>query len=179
MVTGRVKFFDLLRGFGFIVPDDGGADVFVHASAVERSDLGQLAPGDHLSYEVERGRGGGRMSAVDLVLIERAGPQSGEARPRAVDHRYPSVTRPSRFAGADQPVGGSGTGSVKWFDEAKGFGFIVPDQGGADLFVHVSALRSARLDSLREGERVAYEVEFDERRGRASATNLKVLSQGD
>lgn len=64
-------------------------------------------------------------------------------------------------------------GTVKWFNAQKGFGFIQPDGGNKDVFVHVSALEKADLDNLREGQRVSYEVESD-RKGRASAVNLKL-----
>lgn len=66
MSTGTVKWFNSTKGFGFIQPDDGGKDVFVHVSAVERSDLGSLGEGQKISYELERDRKTGRESAVNL-----------------------------------------------------------------------------------------------------------------
>jgi len=66
MATGTVKWFNSTKGFGFIQPDDGGKDVFVHVSAVERSDLGSLGEGQKISYELERDRKTGRESAVNL-----------------------------------------------------------------------------------------------------------------
>jgi CspA family cold shock protein len=66
MTTGTVKWFNSAKGFGFIQPDEGGKDVFVHISALERSDLGQLNEGQKLSYEVEQDRKTGRDSAVSL-----------------------------------------------------------------------------------------------------------------
>ena len=66
MATGTVKWFNSQKGYGFIQPDDGGKDVFVHVSAVERSDLRSLAEGQKVSFEVERDRKTGRESAVDL-----------------------------------------------------------------------------------------------------------------
>ena len=65
-VTGTVKWFNSTKGFGFIQPDDGGKDVFVHVSAVERSGLGHLGEGQKLSFEIERDRKTGRESAVAL-----------------------------------------------------------------------------------------------------------------
>jgi cold shock protein len=65
MATGTVKFFNSQRGFGFIQPADGSKDVFVHVSAVERSDLGSLVEGQSVNYELERGRDG-RVSAINL-----------------------------------------------------------------------------------------------------------------
>jgi CspA family cold shock protein len=66
MTTGTVKWFNAAKGFGFIQPDDGGADAFVHISAVERSTLGAIHEGQKLSYELERDQRSGKMSASQL-----------------------------------------------------------------------------------------------------------------
>jgi CspA family cold shock protein len=66
MPTGTVKWFNATKGFGFIQPNDGGADVFVHISAVERAGIGSLNEGDKVSYELERDRKSGKMSAGQL-----------------------------------------------------------------------------------------------------------------
>lgn len=66
MSTGTVKWFNSTKGFGFIQPDGGGKDVFVHVSAVERSGIGSLDEGQKIAYELERDRKTGRESAVDL-----------------------------------------------------------------------------------------------------------------
>jgi cold shock protein len=65
------------------------------------------------------------------------------------------------------------TGTVKWYNETKGYGFIQPDNGGKDVFVHASALERAGLRSLAEGQKVSYDVETDRRTGKESAGNLK------
>ncbi|MEW5688379.1 MAG: cold-shock protein [Pseudomonadota bacterium] len=66
MQTGTVKWFNATKGFGFIQPEDGGADVFVHISAVERAGLGSLTEGQKVSFELERDRRSGKMSAGQL-----------------------------------------------------------------------------------------------------------------
>ena len=66
MATGVVKWFNTTKGFGFIQPDDGGTDVFVHISAVERSSLGSINEGQKLGYELERDQRSGKMSAGQL-----------------------------------------------------------------------------------------------------------------
>ena len=66
------------------------------------------------------------------------------------------------------------TGTVKWFTEQKGFGFIQPDDGGQDAFVHISAVERAGLRGLTEGQKVTYEMETDRRTGKQSAGNLQV-----
>ena len=65
------------------------------------------------------------------------------------------------------------TGTVKWFNEQKGYGFIQPDQGGKDVFVHISAVERSGLPGLAEGQKVSYEVQADRRSGKESAANLK------
>ena len=65
------------------------------------------------------------------------------------------------------------TGTVKWFNATKGFGFVQPDAGGTDVFVHVSAVERAGLHGLNGGQKIAYEVVADKRTGKSSAENLK------
>jgi CspA family cold shock protein len=65
-------------------------------------------------------------------------------------------------------------GTVKWFNSQKGYGFISPDDGGKDVFVHISAVEQAGLDSLRDGQKVSFDEETD-RRGKQAAANLKAL----
>jgi cold shock protein len=69
MTTGTVKWFNATKGFGFIQPDDGGSDVFVHISAVERAGLGSLNEGQKLSFELERDKKSGKMSAAQLQTV--------------------------------------------------------------------------------------------------------------
>ena len=67
------------------------------------------------------------------------------------------------------------TGTVKWFNTTKGYGFIQPDEGGADVFVHISAVERAGLRGLDEGQKVSFEVVADRRTGKASADKLAVV----
>lgn len=67
------------------------------------------------------------------------------------------------------------TGTVKWFNAQKGFGFIQPEDGGADVFVHISAVERAGLSGLHEGQRISYEAMVDRRSGKFSAEELKAV----
>ncbi|MFZ4409652.1 MAG: cold-shock protein [Paracraurococcus sp.] len=66
------------------------------------------------------------------------------------------------------------TGTVKWFNSTKGFGFIQPDDNGADVFVHISAVEKAGIRQLNEGQKVSFDLEHDPRKGKSSAGNLRL-----
>jgi CspA family cold shock protein len=149
---GKVKFFNPHKGFGFIQRDEGGEDVFVHISQVERAGLEGLAEGQELAFNlVDRG---GKVSAADLQVV-------GEVLP--VQQRSAGPQR--------QRTGEKATGTVKFFNSMKGFGFITRDDGEADAFVHISAVERSGLSQLNEGDRLEFELEVD-RRGKYSAVNL-------
>ena len=65
------------------------------------------------------------------------------------------------------------TGTVKWFNTTKGFGFVQPDEGGPDVFVHISAVQKAGMQGLNEGQKVSYEIQME--RGKSAAANLKAV----
>lgn len=65
------------------------------------------------------------------------------------------------------------TGTVKWFNKQKGYGFIVSDEGGSDIFVHISAVEQSGLGELQDGQKVSFDLHKDEKRGKTSAINLK------
>jgi CspA family cold shock protein len=169
MAHGIVKFFNPAKGFGFIAPDDGGSDVFVHVSAVERAGLDGLNEGDRVAYELEQDRRSGKLAVVDLQWLGAGTPLPKPAR----GNDRPSRGAPPRSGDSRTPAG-SGAGVVKWFNPQKGFGFIQPSDGGGDVFVHISAVERAGLPGLDEGQAVSYDIEQDRRTGKASATNLRI-----
>lgn len=147
---GKVKFFNAHKGFGFIQRDEGGEDVFVHISQVERAGLEGLAEGQQLQFNlVDRG---GKISAADLQVV-------GDVI--AVQQRAPQR----------QLTGDKATGTVKFFNTMKGFGFITRDDGKEDAFVHISAVERSGLQGINEGDRFEFDLEVD-RRGKYSAVNL-------
>jgi CspA family cold shock protein len=191
MSSGTVKWFNTAKGFGFIQPDDGGSDVFVHISAVEQAGLRGLNEGDQVNFELEQDRRSGKLSAGQLVVTGQGaaparsgGGGGGFDRPRGGGGGFDrggggGFDRPrgGGGGGGGRPSGdpaGAGAGTVKWFNPTKGFGFIQPDDGGQDVFVHISAVEQAGLRGLNEGQTVAYDLEADRRSGKTSATNLRV-----
>ncbi|HAN88342.1 MAG TPA: cold-shock protein, partial [Erythrobacter sp.] len=157
---GTVKFFNSQKGFGFIQQEGGGEDVFVHISAVERAGLEGLAEGQELEFNlVDRG---GKVSAQDLQVV-------GDVI--AVESRGDAGGAPRR-----ELTGEKATGTVKFFNSMKGFGFLTRDDGQPDAFVHISAVERSGLAGINEGERYEFDLEVD-RRGKHSAVNL-VPAQG-
>ncbi len=170
---GTVKFFNGQKGFGFIQQKTGGEDVFVHISAVERAGLQGLAEGQELAFNlVDRG---GKISAQDLQIVgdvievqQRSGGAAGGDR--------------GGFGGGDRGApqreltGEKATGTVKFFNGQKGFGFLTRDDGQPDAFVHISAVERSGLGGLNEGERYEFDLEVD-RRGKHSAVNLVPVSE--
>jgi CspA family cold shock protein len=180
MARGTVKWFNSAKGFGFIQPDDGGSDVFVHVSAVEQAGLHGLNDGDQVNYELEQDRRSGKLSAGQLQVTGSGPPPSGGRggfdRPQRSFDRAPprSFDGPRGGGGGSRESAGPGSGVVKWFNATKGFGFIQPNDGGGDVFVHISAVEQAGLRGLNEGQAVSYDLEADRRTGKTSATNLKI-----
>ena len=175
--TGVVKFFNAQKGFGFVVRDDGGEDVFVHISAVEQAGLVGLAEGQPMGFTlVDRG---GRISATELKIDGEPMPVTDRGPPRDRD----AAPRGGPAGGGYGGGGGDGgapqrtltgekaSGTVKFFNAMKGFGFIQRDDGQPDAFVHISAVERAGMSSLNEGERLSFEIEVD-RRGKHAAVNL-------
>ncbi|MBX3565707.1 MAG: cold-shock protein [Sphingomonas sp.] len=170
--TGVVKFFNAQKGFGFVVRDDGGEDVFVHISAVEQAGLSGLAEGQPMGFTlVDRG---GRISATELKI---------DGEPMPVEERAPREDRGGDRGGFGGDRGGAGgpqrqltgekaSGTVKFFNAMKGFGFIQRDDGQPDAFVHISAVERAGMPTLNEGDRLEFELEVD-RRGKYAAVNLQ------
>ena len=204
MASGTVKWFNTAKGFGFVQPDDGGSDVFIHISALNQAGLDSLDEGDKVDYELEQDRRSGKLAATQIVVTEKGAPQprraggggggfgggdrggygggggggygGGGGRDRGGfggggGGGFGGGGGGDRQRGA---VMGSGAGEVKWFNPTKGFGFIKPEGGGQDIFVHISAVEQAGLSGLNEGQRVNFDLEQDRRSGKTSATNLKV-----
>ncbi|HEY0628631.1 MAG TPA: cold-shock protein [Sphingomicrobium sp.] len=166
---GTVKFFNPQKGFGFIVRDDGGEDVFVHISAVEQAGLTDLADGQPLEFTlVDRG---GRISATNLKIEGEPMEVVRSSAPR-------EGGREGGFGGGPQRqlTGEKAQGTVKFFNSMKGFGFISRDDGQPDAFVHISAVERAGLPTINEGDRFEFDIEVD-RRGKYAAVNLQPLSE--
>ena len=139
---GHVKWFDPTKGFGFILADDGGADILLHANVLRNYGQSSVADNTRVVVNVVRTERG--LQAVDIVKIEQS------AAPATAGLSDFAEFDPEEIAKA--PVMPA---RVKWFDKAKGFGFANVFGDSTDVFVHIEVLRLAGLADLLPGEAIA------------------------
>ena len=148
---GRVKWFDPLKGFGFVVADEGGPDILLHANVLRNFGQSSVADGAEIEIVVQSTSRG--MQAVEVMAIrppnEEDGPPLEDLATVTPDEMAKLTLEPAR---------------VKWFDKAKGFGFANVFGRSEDIFIHVEVLRRSGLADLQPGEAVALRV-VDGRRG--------------
>ena len=152
LVTGRVKWFDPVRGYGFMVPDDGtGSDILLHFSVVNEAGRRTLPEGTGLTCAVvarDRGRQARRILSLDLASA--IGPDPETAAARAADRTDPRAMIAA--AGPFEPV------TVKWFNRLKGYGFVVRPGVDVDIFIHMETVRRAGLLELEPGQSLSARI---------------------
>jgi len=140
-VDATVKWFNASKGFGFVALSDGTQDAFLPMATLRRAGYEDVREGALITCEISAGAKGPLVTNVLNVDTSTAvAPQSGGA------DRHPP--RPST----------SLEGAVKWFEPEKGYGFISPDGGGKDVFIHITALRRSGVNALEPGQRVRVDV---------------------
>lgn len=152
-----VKWFNPIKGFGFVMPEDVDEDIFLHFSVLDAAGYQYLSPGDELECFVGDGRKGRQVGQILEVIPARHVPGQQRMMPRPV-----------------QPVGALDQmdGEVKWFNTIRGFGFVTPDCGGRDVFVHASVLRRIGLQKVNPGQRVRMQVTSSDRGRQAWTLDL-------
>ncbi|ASG19860.1 MULTISPECIES: cold-shock protein [Nitrospirillum] len=142
----QVKWFNTSKGFGFVALEDGTPDAFLHISVISRAGLADITEGTELLCTIGAGPKGPQVLRIVEVTGTAAPPErSGGPAPRTRD-RVPT--------GSEIEI----DGTVKWFKADKGFGFVLADDGGKDVFVHKSVLRRCGMDHLDEGQRVQMRI---------------------
>ena len=147
-VHGVVKWFNPEKEFGFVELSDGSGDAFLHGSVLAQSGSNAVQQGETLEVCIGPGHKGPHVTEVLRVDSSTAKPTT----PRRANFGATTSNGSSSGTAVEE------TGTVKWFNSEKGFGFIALDGGGKDVFVHVSALERSGLTSLGEGQQVVVDV---------------------
>ncbi len=148
-VDAVVKWFKADKGFGFVELSNGQGDAFLHIGAIQSAGYETVPPGAKLKVMVGNGAKGAQVTRV--IEVDTAG-----AVERAPQRSFDSPRPPRRAPDPSTAVQVSG--KVKWFDDTKGFGFVSSNDGGKDIFVHISILGPAGLSHLAEGQPVSMRV---------------------
>jgi len=168
-LSGKIKWFNRSKGFGFIVPEDGTGDIFLPLAVLERSGFSEAPDGASVTFEWVQGPKG--RAATQVLQLDASTAQPRPPREGGGGGRFRQ--RDDSYGNDSGGPAESLDGVVKWYDPARGFGFILPNDGGKDIFVHVTALRRSGLDGLEPGQPVRMMVS-QARRGR-EASSIQLL----
>ena len=172
----HVKWFNPEKGFGFAELADGAGDAFLHVSVLQAAGFDSVPPGAKLEVLVGQGQKGAQITQVNAVVTSAAadyvpprpaGPRAGGFGGGGGGGGFGGPRPPRRAPDLSNAVTMAGT--VKWFNNDKGFGFVASEDGGKDVFVHISVLGAAGLQSLPEGQPVRMQV-VETPKGREAAT---------
>ena len=142
-VEAKVKWFNASKGFGFVTLSDGSQDAFLPMAILRRAGYEDVRDGASITCEVSAGAKGPLVTAV--LNVDNSTATAPRSESSGIDR---NGLRPSH----------SLEGAVKWFEPEKGYGFISPDGGGKDVFIHITALRRSGVVALEPGQRVRAEV---------------------
>ncbi len=153
-IRGAVKWFNVVKGYGFITPDDGTADVFLHLSVLRQAGHGRLLPGATVVCEAIAGAKGLQAHRIVEVDNSTAEPEARMPGPGPGPGHEPRAYMPRLPAGDGDLM----DATVKWFNPHRGYGFVCADENQADIFVHMVTLRRAGMQLLETGQTVSVRV---------------------
>ncbi|GLQ07101.1 cold-shock protein [Sneathiella chinensis] len=141
-LKGRVKWFNTVKGFGFLTPDSEPGDIFLHLSCLREAGHEYVAEGVTVSCEVVRRSKG--LQAIKILDIDTSTAVPFQPRPVETSNvtRHPAI----------QPQGDFVTTEVKWFDPVKGYGFLTRGEGTQDIFIHMETLRREGVMPIQAGQ---------------------------
>ena len=137
-ISGTIKWFDVAKGFGFIVPDNGMEDILLHVTCLRRDGYQTVMEGTRVVCEIQRRDRG--YQAFRILSMDQS------------NLPHPSQLPPARTKVQVTPTSGLERAIVKWFNRTKGFGFLTRGEGTEDIFVHMETLRRFGLAELRPGQ---------------------------
>ena len=165
-IDAVVKWFKNDKGFGVVELGNGTGDAFLHIGAVQAAGYETLPPGAKLKVQVTNSVKGQQVARVLEVDVTGAAERAPPPPPRSGGFGGGGFDSPRpRRAAPDPSTAVTVNGKVKWFDETKGFGFVQSDDGGKDVFVHISILSPSGVSRLAEGQPVTMQV-VDTQKGR-------------
>jgi cold shock protein len=142
-VEAKVKWFNASKGFGFVTFADGSQDAFLPMVALRRAGYEDVREGASITCEISAGAKGPLVTNV--LNVDNSTAVLSQGGPGGIGRRGPRSSTTLE-------------GAVKWFEPEKGYGFITPDTGGKDVFIHITALRRSDVNALGAGQRVKVEV---------------------
>jgi CspA family cold shock protein len=157
-IESKVKWYNPEKGYGFLEPLEDGNDIFMHFSVLDAAGFRRVEEGDTIICDIGPGRQGKQVLRVLEVKIMPRDP--GRSSPMFPGSRMPYVD-PESLEDIQ--------GEIKWFNPLKGFGFICPEDGGRDIFLHASVLRVLGLETVEPGVKVKAKITSSERGREARA----------
>ena len=175
-IRATVKWFNTAKGFGFVTPADGSPEAFLHLSALRQAGFDAIGEGAGLTVELSQSPKGRQVARVVEVDAGAATPARGDGGGFGDRGGFRDRGDRGGFGGGERSGGGGGGGGyqapspadiaraeqmdgvVKWFSAIKGYGFIQPNSGGKDVFLHITVLRNAGIQALNPGQAVRMKV---------------------